>query len=142
METDNNHLATIGEIVANDFRTATIFKENNIDFCCGGKQSVEEACTEKGIDATVLYQQIRAMELSPALVTPAAPAETALLFLATLATQGSALVWSSEHRRHHAFVDTDDDPYSIPTAELKDMQAELTLLGGEVVFDRSALGNQ
>lgn len=41
------------------------------------------------------------------------PAEALLLFLATLATQGSALTWSTEHRRHHAFVDTDDDPYSI-----------------------------
>jgi len=41
------------------------------------------------------------------------PAEAVLLFLATLATQGPALRWSSEHRRHHVFVDTDDDPYSI-----------------------------
>jgi stearoyl-CoA desaturase (delta-9 desaturase) len=41
------------------------------------------------------------------------PAEAVLLFLATLAIQGSALRWSFEHRLHHAFVDTDDDPYSI-----------------------------
>lgn len=43
----------------------------------------------------------------------ATPAESFLLFLATLATQGSALQWSYEHRLHHAHVDTDDDPYSI-----------------------------
>jgi stearoyl-CoA desaturase (delta-9 desaturase) len=41
------------------------------------------------------------------------PAEGMLLFLATLATQGSALQWAHDHRRHHRFVDTDDDPYSI-----------------------------
>jgi stearoyl-CoA desaturase (delta-9 desaturase) len=41
------------------------------------------------------------------------PAEAALLGLATLALQGSALRWSFEHRLHHSFVDTDDDPYSI-----------------------------
>jgi len=41
------------------------------------------------------------------------PVEAVLLFLATLAIQGSALRWSFEHRLHHAFVDTDDDPYSI-----------------------------
>jgi stearoyl-CoA desaturase (delta-9 desaturase) len=41
------------------------------------------------------------------------PAEAVLLFLATLATQGSALRWSFEHRLHHSFVDTDADPYSI-----------------------------
>ncbi len=40
-------------------------------------------------------------------------AEAVLLFLATLALQGSALRWSFEHRLHHAHVDTDDDPYSI-----------------------------
>ncbi len=41
------------------------------------------------------------------------PAEAFLLFLATLAFQGSALRWSHDHRKHHAHVDTDDDPYSI-----------------------------
>lgn len=40
-------------------------------------------------------------------------AEAVLLFLATLAFQGSALKWSHDHRRHHAHVDTDEDPYSI-----------------------------
>ncbi len=39
--------------------------------------------------------------------------EVVLLFFATIATQGSTLQWSCDHRRHHAFVDTDRDPYSI-----------------------------
>lgn len=39
--------------------------------------------------------------------------EAILLFFATMATQGSALRWSYEHRRHHAFLDTDNDPHSI-----------------------------
>lgn len=39
--------------------------------------------------------------------------EGILLFFATMATQGSALRWSFDHRHHHAFVDTDRDPYSI-----------------------------
>ncbi len=33
--------------------------------------------------------------------------EGILLFFATMATQGSALRWSFDHRHHHAFVDTD-----------------------------------
>jgi len=40
-------------------------------------------------------------------------AEAILLFFGTMATQGSALRWSFDHRHHHAFVDTDQDPYSI-----------------------------
>lgn len=39
--------------------------------------------------------------------------EAVLLFFATVATQGSAIKWASDHRKHHAFVDTDRDPYSI-----------------------------
>ncbi len=39
--------------------------------------------------------------------------EAVLLFFATIATQGSAFKWASDHRKHHAFVDTDRDPYSI-----------------------------
>lgn len=39
--------------------------------------------------------------------------EGILLFLSSMAGQGSALRWSFDHRCHHAHVDTDDDPYSI-----------------------------
>ncbi|MCH9632132.1 MAG: hypothetical protein S4CHLAM6_04610 [Chlamydiae bacterium] len=39
--------------------------------------------------------------------------ECILLFFGAIAVQGSALRWSFDHRQHHAFVDTDDDPYSI-----------------------------
>ena len=39
--------------------------------------------------------------------------ENVLLFFASTAMQGSALRWSYDHRRHHAFVDSNDDPYSI-----------------------------
>ncbi len=36
-----------------------------------------------------------------------------LLFISAGAFQGSALKWSSDHRVHHKFEDTDRDPYSI-----------------------------
>ncbi len=39
--------------------------------------------------------------------------EAVFLFFATLATQGSALRWCNDHRLHHAFVDTEKDPYSV-----------------------------
>ena len=41
------------------------------------------------------------------------PAEFMLLIMSTLATQGSVLQWSSDHRMHHSYVDTDKDPYCI-----------------------------
>lgn len=39
--------------------------------------------------------------------------EAILLIFSTMATQGSVLRWAYDHRKHHAFVDTDRDPYSI-----------------------------
>lgn len=42
---------TIGEIVAEDFRTAAILERYGLDFCCGGKRTLDEACRERGVDA-------------------------------------------------------------------------------------------
>lgn len=39
--------------------------------------------------------------------------ERFLLAISASAFQGSALKWSSDHRNHHRFEDTDKDPYSI-----------------------------
>lgn len=39
--------------------------------------------------------------------------ESLLLFFGAMGGQGSALRWSFDHRQHHAYVDTDKDPYSI-----------------------------
>lgn len=56
---------TIGEIVASDFRAASLFKEAGIDFCCGGNKSLTEACKEKGADVTHLIQQLETLAQSP-----------------------------------------------------------------------------
>lgn len=35
---------TIGEMVAENYRTAAVFKKYEIDFCCNGNRSIEQAC--------------------------------------------------------------------------------------------------
>jgi regulator of cell morphogenesis and NO signaling len=57
---------SIGEIVAQDFRAASVFKEVGIDFCCGGKMSLEQACTEKGIDMRIVENKLTDLESVPA----------------------------------------------------------------------------
>lgn len=51
----------IGAIVAQDFRTAAIFKKNGIDFCCKGGRTIEEACEKNNIDFEGIYQDITAL---------------------------------------------------------------------------------
>jgi regulator of cell morphogenesis and NO signaling len=50
---------TIGEYVAKDFRTASIFSKYGIDFCCKGNRTIEEACEKKFIDANEIREQIQ-----------------------------------------------------------------------------------
>lgn len=65
MDTNKINEMTVGEIVADDFRTAFIFKSNGIDFCCGGKQSIDASCREKGIDSASLKKQIIELQSAP-----------------------------------------------------------------------------
>ena len=52
----------IGEIVTRDFRAAEIFKNAGIDFCCGGSQSLEQACKEKNLDSSLIETELAKLE--------------------------------------------------------------------------------
>ena len=47
---------TVAEVVAENIKTAHIFKKHGIDFCCGGGITIEKACKKKQLD----YQQLKA----------------------------------------------------------------------------------
>jgi regulator of cell morphogenesis and NO signaling len=53
---------SIGEIVALDYRAASVFKEAGIDFCCGGKKNLDETCSEKGINKNDLIEKLKKLE--------------------------------------------------------------------------------
>ena len=55
---------TIGELVAKDYRKAQVFKKMGIDFCCGGKKTVEEACKTKGLDPELVKAELAEVENS------------------------------------------------------------------------------
>lgn len=54
----------VGDIVKENFRTAQIFDRNNIDFCCGGGISLEEACKKSGADVLVIIAELEALIVS------------------------------------------------------------------------------
>ena len=81
----------VGQIVAADFRTAAVFHEVGIDFCCGGRRSLGEACEARNLDSSAILQAlIRSRAASP----PAPQFDT--WFPGTL----TAYIV----KRHHAFV--------------------------------------
>jgi regulator of cell morphogenesis and NO signaling len=56
---------TIGEIVAEDYRTAKVFESHGIDFCCGGNIALRIICQEKEIDVALLIKELEAVKDEP-----------------------------------------------------------------------------
>ena len=51
----------IGELVAKDYRTASVFKKYGIDFCCQGNRTIGEACEKKNIDSESVVNDLDAL---------------------------------------------------------------------------------
>ncbi len=52
---------TIREIALAAPATTRVFEEFNIDYCCGGRRSIADACAAAGIDIAILSQRIGAV---------------------------------------------------------------------------------
>lgn len=54
--------ATLGSIAASDINKALVCKKYGIDFCCGGKRTLQQACDEKKLDAAVIAKALQEAE--------------------------------------------------------------------------------
>lgn len=54
----NTRTDLIGEMVAEDFRTAAVFKKYGIDFCCKGGRTIADACEKKNIDKEKIIEEL------------------------------------------------------------------------------------
>ncbi|MFA5668064.1 MAG: iron-sulfur cluster repair di-iron protein [Balneolaceae bacterium] len=49
---------TVGQIVADDYRVAQVFRAHGIGFCCGGDKSLENVCASKKINLDSILQEV------------------------------------------------------------------------------------
>jgi len=52
-----------------------VFLKHGLDFCCGGRRPLEEACAEKGLDPGALLAEIEREDVKGGDLTPAGPAD-------------------------------------------------------------------
>lgn len=50
---------TLSEIVTQNFKAAAVFEKYKLDFCCGGKKPISEACREKGLNSSDIYNELK-----------------------------------------------------------------------------------
>ncbi len=48
----------VSDIVTKDYRTAIVFWKHDIDFCCGGKLPLEEACLAKAVNLRTVKHEL------------------------------------------------------------------------------------
>lgn len=55
---------TIGEMVAENYRSAAVFKKHEIDFCCNGNRSIEQACHNNAASIDAVKNDLRLVKES------------------------------------------------------------------------------
>lgn len=55
----------IGQIVADDYRTASVFKNHGIDFCCNGNRSLAEASESRNVPLEAITAELEAVVRTP-----------------------------------------------------------------------------
>ena len=58
MENKNIKQTAVGQIVADEFATARVFRRYGIDFCCHGNTPLAEACAQAGIDVDTVIGEL------------------------------------------------------------------------------------
>lgn len=55
-----NSNQTLADLALSFPAASRVFRQHRLDFCCGGKKSVADACAERGLNADTIVQQIEA----------------------------------------------------------------------------------
>jgi regulator of cell morphogenesis and NO signaling len=85
--------ATVGSVVVHAPQLARVFEELQIDYCCGGKRSLEDVCRERQLDLPALIERLTRAQA----VSPAAPGEA-------WSTAPLAALCDHIERTHHDYL--------------------------------------
>lgn len=55
---------TIGQFVKDDYRTAQVFQQHGLDFCCGGNRTIKEACKKKDLNPDEIFRDLEQIKTS------------------------------------------------------------------------------
>ena len=78
---------TLGDIVAGNYRAAAVFERHGLDFCCGGRVALTEACRQRHVDVGAVVAELDRLDTADA----AAPSDPAGLIAYIV-------------ERHHAYI--------------------------------------
>jgi regulator of cell morphogenesis and NO signaling len=68
MSSTTHHAETLGDLVARDPGAGTLFEQLGIDYCCSGRRTLAEACSQHGLDPdtiVVVLDAVRAGRSRP-----------------------------------------------------------------------------
>jgi regulator of cell morphogenesis and NO signaling len=65
-----NEQTTVGDLVKERPQRSRIFEELQIDYCCGGGESLADACGKRGLDPQAVLRQIEESDSQPAAGEP------------------------------------------------------------------------
>jgi regulator of cell morphogenesis and NO signaling len=63
----------VSEVINFNFKTTEIFEKHGIEFCCGGKKSLSQACSNKNISLDDLLNELKAFSYDNDIVNEWAP---------------------------------------------------------------------
>ena len=66
---------SLGSLAVQIPGATAVFRRLKLDFCCGGQQSLDSACSNKGLNADAVLGEIRALQQQEAAPQAPAPAE-------------------------------------------------------------------
>lgn len=58
-------MTTLAELAATRPAASRVFRRHHLDFCCGGRRPLADACAERGLDAAAILAEIDAETVQP-----------------------------------------------------------------------------